>query len=197
MTSALFASCIILKGISKIQCKGSDYILFYCYNYFLLFLFAGCFMVVMHSTCSDSLSNVSFIFLNLVTATLLFSDFSGLCVILLYKVSVVVVQYWSHHCQVKLQGKKTCRFIFKCHFVKVAALVSFVNIKERLSSYCAVMNDWARWGKHHLQFDQTWTSLQVLSDSGEKFKGRGVDGVVWCDVGVGGGLLREDSCIGL
>lgn len=42
-------------------------------------------MVVIHSTCSDSLSNVSFIFLNLITATLLSSDFSGLCVILLYR----------------------------------------------------------------------------------------------------------------
>lgn len=28
--------------------------------------------------------------------------------------------------------------------------------------------------KHHLQFDQTLTSLQVLSDSGEKFKGGGI-----------------------
>lgn len=44
-------SCIILKGNYKIQCKGSDYILFY-YYYFLP-VFAGCFGVVTRSCCCD------------------------------------------------------------------------------------------------------------------------------------------------
>lgn len=38
------------------------------------------------------------------------------------------------------EKKHTYRFLLFI-FVKVAALVSFVNMKERLRSYCAVVND--------------------------------------------------------
>lgn len=40
-------------------------------------------------------------------------------------------------------------------FCKVAALDSSVNMKEELSSYCAVVNNQAKRAKHHSQFDQT------------------------------------------
>lgn len=103
---------------------------------FLQFISTGCFRVVIYSTCSDSLSNLSLFSLNLITPRFFSFISSGYHVICftefpLSLLSIGLITAWFN-CREKEKKQKTNlhTHFFKCHFVKVAALVSFCKYER-------------------------------------------------------------------
>lgn len=73
--------------------------------------------------------------------------------------------------------KKTFRYIFKRHFLQVAAsVILYMSTKGSVATVQSSMIQ-PEWLKHHSQFDQTWSSLMLLSHSVEKCYGDGEVGM--------------------